>query len=130
MDKLEFDNSAKGLSLLNALFLVTASDLVSTDLNQIQKQLQDNCGLPQYKPFDNQDTQAFIAANDEIIVLSFRGTSSKRDWFTDLDIKFIPSKVGRVHRGFSEALDYVWKDLRQTLFDFRKVSESSSFPSV
>lgn len=38
---------------------------------------------------------------------------------TDLDTKFILSKVGRIHRGFSEAMDYIWKDLRQTLFDFR-----------
>ncbi len=119
MAKLDFNNSAKSLSLLNALFFVTASDLVSADLNQIQKQIQENCGLTKYRPFDNQDTQAFLAANNEIIILSFRGTSSRRDWFTDLDIKFVPSKVGRIHRGFNEALDYVWKDLMLGLSNLR-----------
>lgn len=124
MAKLEFDNSAKGLSLLNALFFVTAAGLVSENLNQIDMQLRDNCGFSKYKPFDNQDTQAFIAANDEIIVLSFRGTTSMRDWRTDLNIKLVFSKVGRIHRGFNEALDYIWQELRQALIDFRDKEQS------
>lgn len=124
MAKLEFDSSVKGLSLLNGLFLVTCAGLVSKDLNQIETLLQENCGLSKFKPFDNQDTQAFIAANNEIIVLSFRGTTTMRDWLTDFNIKLIPSKVGRVHQGFNKALDYIWQDLRQTLTDFRDKEQS------
>lgn len=124
MAKLEFNNSAQGLSLLNALFFVTAAGLVSENLNQIDMQLRDSCGLSKYKPFDNQETQAFIAANDEIIVLSFRGTTCFQDWCTDFNIKFVPSGVGRVHCGFSTALDYVWDDLKKAISEFRDKQQS------
>ncbi|MCQ9208390.1 MAG: lipase family protein [Omnitrophica bacterium] len=127
MPKFEFNISAKGLSLLNALFLVEAADLVGGNLHQIQKQVQDNLGLPKYKFFDtkgSKDTQAFLSANDEIVVLSFRGTTSTRDWWTNLKIKLAPSIVGRVHQGFNEALDDIWEDVRKTLLDFRDRKQS------
>lgn len=124
MPKLNFDNSATGLSLLNALFLVNAADLVNQDLQQLQKPLQDVYGLVKYKPFDYQDTQAFCAVNNEIIVISFRGTESINDWVTDLKVKLVPSRVGRIHYGFNEALNYIWKELSHAIFDFRDNEQS------
>lgn len=124
MAKLEFNSSLTSFSLINALFLVEAADLVNRDLNSIQNDIQEKLGLLQYKPFDCQDTQAFLSANDEIILLVFRGTTTRRDWSTDLNIKFVPSQVGRIHRGFNAALDYVWKDIRQRLLEFRDKDQS------
>lgn len=124
MPKFEFDVSAIGLSLKNALFLVEAANLVNKDLNQIQENIYENFGFLKYKPFDYQDTQAFISANDEIVILVFRGTTSIRDWRTDFKVKLIPSKIGHIHYGFNEALDYIWQDLKQALFDFKDKRQS------
>ena len=126
MLKFEFDNLATGLSWLNALFLAKAADLAYDDLNQIQNHIINDLGFFKYKPFDNKDTQAFLCANDEIIIVAFQGTTSIDDWLTDLKIKLVPSpsKVGCVHLGFNEAIGYVWQDLRQTILDSRSNNQS------
>lgn len=33
-----------------------------------------------------QDTEAFVAANDDMIVVAFRGTQETTDWITNMDI--------------------------------------------
>lgn len=57
---------------------------------------------------------AIMMANDTDIVVSFRGSVSNNftNWFTDLQVRPVPFfSFGRVHRGFYEALDSVWKGL-------------------
>ena len=61
--------------------------------------------------FDDNDTQAFVAADAEKIVVCFRGTESDRlcDWLTDADISLVEGPLeGRVHGGFYDALSDVW----------------------
>ncbi len=81
--------------------------------------------LAGYQLLDYADTlgqQAFVAANNDTLVLAFRGTQAD-DW-RDLwaDIRFWPRDwridgraAGRVHRGFAHALDTVWPRLRPHL---------------
>lgn len=55
---------------------------------------------------DNTDTQAFITHNDELILISVRGTNEKlADGLRDADALQVPftQGVGKVHRGFYEA---------------------------
>jgi len=124
MSELKFNNLSTGLDLLNAQFLVKAADLVYEDLNQIQTIIAQSLSLVNYKSFDIRDTQAFLAANNEIIVLAFRGTTSINDWRTDFRVKLIPVISGLVHRGFNEALDYIWKDLKQAILNFKDKEQS------
>ena len=65
--------------------------------------------------FNNNGTQAFLAKSDEAVVLAFRGTEGDDPTDIITDAKFLlepwqvdGQQVGRVHRGFSEALEYVW----------------------
>ena len=126
MSKYEFNNSATGLSWLNASFLADAADLAYGDLNQIQNHIKNDLGFLKYKSFDNQDTQAFLCADDKVIIVAFRGTTSIKDWLTDLKIELVPlpSKVGCIHKGFNEAIGYVWQDLRQAILDSRNKDQS------
>ncbi len=55
------------------------------------------------------DTQGFMAANDELVVIAFRGSSSVRDWITDLDARkrelfFLDVEI---HEGFAAAYQSV-----------------------
>jgi len=67
--------------------------------------------------FDRDGVQAFMVHDDDIAVVVFRGTELKdpRDILTDLKIRkrdlSEQGRVGRVHRGFSQALDKIWDDV-------------------
>lgn len=124
MPERKFNNLSTNLELLNALFLVKAADFAYEDLSQIQTNIEHDLGLFNYKYFDVRDTQAFLAANNEIIVISFRGTTTINDWRTDLKIKKVPFITGLIHSGFKEALDNVWDDLKQSILNIRDKAQS------
>lgn len=68
-------------------------------------------GLPEFRFFDKLETQAYIAANDDLIILAFRGTAALLDWISDADVDLVSGPAGRVHEGFNLALGFVWKDV-------------------
>lgn len=77
-----------------------------------------------FKWFENRvkDTQGFGYARSDSLVISFRGTESKRDAMLDLQrhrIDFMVNDVrrGKVHNGFSEALDSVWDQVEKFIKD-------------
>lgn len=47
--------------------------------------------------FSHNGTQAFVAADDSEIIISFRGTNSPLDWLRNADFRF----KGNLHSGFS-----------------------------
>lgn len=59
--------------------------------------------------FSKNGTQAFLAKNDEFVVLSFRGTQPDKWEDVQTDIRMIRLKTvnGRVHVGFKQAFDDV-----------------------
>eukprot|EP00752_Nemacystus_decipiens_P002420 g2281.t1 len=66
-------------------------------------------------PFDAiHDTEAFIAANDDMVVVVFRGTKEQEDWATNLNLRRrdLPetwgSDPGAVHEGFDDGVNSVW----------------------
>ncbi len=71
------------------------------------------------KSFSNQrtNTQGFVAANADHVVVSFRGTEPREveDWVTDLRYKYYRTKVGggNVHDGFWTA----WKSVKDKVVD-------------
>ena len=75
------------------------------------------------------DTQGFVAGNDQMIVISFRGTEANDiwDWMTDADIILRPFDAGMVHQGFYLALDKVWYELNAALNKFRDNAQSLWF---
>lgn len=115
MSMLGFDFKTQSFSFVNAYYLAKISELIYNPLSQISDVLSEEYGLTQYKPFEVNDTQAFLAANADMLVLAFRGTTSATDWITNVKFALSPADVGRVHYGFQEALGLVWDDLYDTI---------------
>lgn len=94
-----------------------AAALVYLPPDQVQKQMKAwNLELCEF--FDVTDTQAFLArtrAPDGAMILAFRGTSSLKDWMTDVDINLVNGPGGRVHDGFLCALNSVWRRLAKLI---------------
>lgn len=65
--------------------------------------------------YDVQDTQAFLAQNDQAMILVFRGTQTLKDWMTDADLNLVNGPGGKVHDGFLCALNTIWRDLWKIL---------------
>jgi triacylglycerol lipase len=68
------------------------------------------------------NTQGFILHNNDLIIISFRGTQLDSLWgfLRDLQtgLEFSPGEEpggGHVHHGFKEAVDEVWDDIHQHL---------------
>lgn len=63
--------------------------------------------------FDVNDTQGFVAENDQALIVAFRGTQPNRpvDWMSDAQAVHSPwsHTVGKVHKGFYDALNIGWK---------------------
>eukprot|EP00904_Undaria_pinnatifida_P008926 jgi/Undpi1/5163/HiC_scaffold_19.g08514.m1 len=68
--------------------------------------------------FDSvEDTEAFVAANDRMMVVVFRGTMEMVDWATNLKITRrscpsqwkLPGPGGNMHEGFDDGVDTVWE---------------------
>ncbi len=108
-----------GYSPYNALSLAKASKLAYLDKTTVTNKLYGN--INQLYFFDKRNTQGFIAANNEFVVISFRGTEPRnlKDWMNNTRISLIPGYGGSVHRGCSEALDDVWDDIVRLLPQFQ-----------
>ncbi len=123
------DHHATGYSLTHAYWLARASDLAYKDEATIERQLRE-WGFDRVRhhhtmftpPFPLQDTQAYTAANEHMVITAFRGTEPVqiRDWLTDATTppRPGPAGTGHVHYGFAEALDSVFPKVRDTLAEF------------
>jgi len=96
----------------NALVLADCAKLVYEKPGVISQALMQQWGFKSFRFFSRKGTQAFVAANQDIIIVAFRGTEPKRirDWITDAQVKQVSGPAGKVHRGFKKALMAVWND--------------------
>lgn len=51
----------------------------------------------------NGSMYGYVASNDDVVVVAFRGTSDPVDWLTNVDILSVELDDGRAHRGFYQA---------------------------
>lgn len=107
-----FEPNAPGYSHNNALLLAKTSKLAYLQRDIVETELQ-KWNLNNIYHFDHRETQAFIAGNDKLVILSFRGTEpgNLRDWMTSVNMTMVEGYGGRVHRGFSRALEDIWSDI-------------------
>ena len=118
-----FQGQAASFSLLNAWWLAEISTLVYADEDFVRSRFS-LAGLPEVRFFDKQSTQCYVASNDQIAIVAFRGSEiwKKKGKFdldkviadlkADVDIRLADwPPGGKVHRGFMEALEEVWSDL-------------------
>ncbi len=116
MNKLE--SKATRFSKVNAFFSAWCSQLVYEDQDIVQLALREK-HYDTIEIFDKQDTQAFVASNENSMIISFRGTSTLKDAMTDINVDLVDGVGGRVHEGFNIALNYIWRDLYKLILASR-----------
>lgn len=92
-----------------ALFLADCAKLAYESEEICRQVIQQQLNFNNFQFFSGKSTQAFVAGNDEMIIVSFRGTEMNFNDFQQ-DAKLKPEKgpAGMVHRGFHGALHEVW----------------------
>lgn len=111
MSTFDFDAKTRDYSKKNAYWLGKASQIAYHGLEKARPEFA-AWGLHTCEIFDTKETQAYIAGNNDLLLLAFRGTEGKvRDWMADLDIDLVGGPGGKVHEGFHTALSYVWREI-------------------
>jgi len=118
-----FQVRATAFNLINAWWLAEISTLVYADEDFVRTRFS-QAGLPEVRFFDKQSTQCYVAHNDQLAIVAFRGSEiwKKQETFdlskvvadfkADVDIRLADwPPGGKVHRGFKDALEEVWSDL-------------------
>ena len=106
-----FDPATTRYTGENALFLSDCAKLAYEPEASIKQVMQDQMNFNNFKFFNATSTQAFIAGNDKIIIVAFRGTEKEiKDFLADAKLRLEDGPAGKVHRGFQDALHEVWGD--------------------
>ena len=113
-DITKLDLNADHYNDQNALFFADCARLAYEPESIIQQVMQNELGFKHFHFFANLNlgkktsTEAFIASNEEMIIVAFRGTQEITDFLTDATFKLEDGPVGQVHRGFKRGLNEVW----------------------
>jgi len=104
-----FNKDASGHTKPNAMWMAELSALAYHDEEYVEQQLRSW----EYRNFrwitspesQNTDTVAFLATGRDYAVISFRGTSSRQNLWTDLKFSKVTAldDRGKVHKGFMQA---------------------------
>jgi triacylglycerol lipase len=114
----------------NALALAKAAQLAYNyaDENKV-KQTVESWGFREFfKLWNVNGTQSYVAASEEAIIAVFAGTNEWADWASNLSFFPLMGPIGSVHRGFVLALDQVWSEMYEAIYDCKKKSISDRLP--
>lgn len=131
-----FRPRATGVDLLNAWWLSELSMLAFSEPAFIDLALE-RAGLEPAGVFDGPSTEAFAVKGDGFAIVAFRGTqvflpgrdpltlleAVSQDVLADVRIPLVRARKparGRVHRGFRNALDEIWKPVAELVDRLRK----------
>lgn len=111
----DFDQESDWHHLPNAMILADFAHLAYFGPAYIEQQLQ-QWGYDSFQWIEDlgTDTQAYVAAKEQHVIVCYRGTASRTDWIMDAKLSKTASfnGVGKVHRGFKSALDSVWEKIK------------------
>lgn len=114
----QFAPHKRGLHAGNMAYLAYCAETVYSEAVKSKAELE-RLGLSiqgQEHFFDFSDnTQAIVVGDADKIVVSFRGTQNLKDWRTNLKLRKSQWQVGRVHRGFNQAIQSAWPDLLERI---------------
>ena len=117
----QFHPAARRFDYCNAEQLAAASQLVYEEPSEVEQLVGTTWQMRRVAFVDVAGTQAFVAANDELILVCFRGTEPDHieDWITDARLDMVDGPLGgRVHAGFYGALSHVWQQIDDLVIDF------------
>lgn len=64
-------------------------------------------------PFDRDNIQGFFGIQEDMLYIVFTGTNELSDWLNNLNTDYQEYIVGKVHKGFFDALDRVCYDVNK-----------------
>lgn len=96
-----------------ALLMNRLSCLVYETDEQRLRDAVDALGFPNMQPVVSKKTGTYgiVVWDDEAVVIVFRGTEDLADVIVDANIRLTKGVRGKVHSGFSKALDSVWDQI-------------------
>ena len=106
MADFNFVPDTQAFNSTNAFAMGQAARLAYDD-EQIVKTAVEGWGFEAFHFFDKSGTQAFVAANPQMILLSFRGTEEPKDFVADVKARMEAGPVGKIHRGFKDGLEEI-----------------------
>lgn len=121
MSLFDFTYTRSALNLKDALRMCEASRYVYESEKCIKEIIRKQWGFDRCSYIENYESQAFIAGNSQVLILALRGTeqSKLRDWITNLKFIITDHPWGKVHKGFSDALDLIWNQIEKSIKEFR-----------
>ena len=122
---MEIIANAPSFHIRNAATLAKAANIVYQDWDSADTEIRVG-GFKKFRYFDVDGTQAFVAANDKNIIVSFRGTEADKmdDILTDLKVSFIDTKHGKIHAGFYTAVKLIIDDIYETVKAYRDQNQN------
>ncbi|MFJ1601405.1 lipase family protein [Streptomyces sp. NPDC088261] len=132
------DHSVTRYDLTHAYWLARAAELAYSDADAARDETA-AWGFDRFRhfvsphalPFPLEDTQAYVAGSDRMVVVAFRGTEPTqiKDWLSDTTTPPVPGPGGKgfVHYGFHQALASVYPEVRDTVTEFRADGQSVWF---
>ena len=131
MTLLTFDHKATGYSHPNALALAHCAKWAYFDAAAAEEKVTTELKTTKFKFIDiaASDTQAFIAADEHKIIVSFRGTepSKLKDVLSDAQLGRVYGPLGKVHSGFIQSLNSAWREIALTIRQFQDNNQTLWF---
>jgi triacylglycerol lipase len=112
----------------NAEFLAFTAKLVyEKDQKAIEAVLADqekikNFRYQKLRLIDQKNAQAMVIADEEKVIVAFRGTDELSDWMANFKYSLIKTEgfFGEIHEGFYHNFRLLWKEVRETFEDFKR----------
>ncbi len=122
-----FEATTMAYSLKNAYWLAQAANIAYQDKPAIQPAVT-TLGLNKFEFLSRRDTEGYIAANENVIIVAFRGTEPThlRDLLADAQFHKVQGPFGQVHRGFLHAFELVKDDMTNAIQRFRDKTRPQS----
>lgn len=117
----------------NALVLADCAKLSYRPEAEISEAILGTWKFTKFKFFSGKSTQAFIAGNDSVIIVAFRGTEILKIADIKADVKLKLTETGcakipgKVHAGFKDALNEVWDSVSNALNSFQDKQQTVWF---
>ncbi len=103
-----------------ALALGHMADLSYCSRRLVEATLINDWGFHFVEFFPLGPTNAFLVADDEKIIVAFRGSDDPKDWLHNLKLDLVDGPAqGEVHRGFLKMLGDVWQALQYSICRLR-----------
>ncbi len=115
-----FDSTATEFSLNNAYWLARAAEAAYDQKAKLQKAVK-GLGLDDFEFLCKKDTEGFVASNDKLIIVAFRGAEPThlQDLLSDAKIRKVSCPAGKMHRGFLGAYQLVQDDMFKAIEQMR-----------